>query len=629
MLISLENVNFGYKDETLLKEVSVAISEGERIGLIGGNGEGKTTLLRLISGMLSPDSGKIFVKSGAAIGYLEQTGGFDSDKTVYEEMLGVFRKEREALQNLREIEKKISALREGTEEYRIYATKYENLNKFLAATDGYNYEIRIKTVLNGMGFSDVYDRVIHTMSGGEKTKLKFCKLLLERPDMLILDEPTNHLDVKTLFWLEDYLAAYKGALLIVSHDRYFLDKTVSRILELENKCITEYKGNYSKYKILKAERIATATKEYEKQQEKIAHMQDYVDRNLVRASTTKMAQSRRNALEKMEKLEKPFTPPAPPVFRFTYDEKPYENVLTVSGLTLTAGEKKLFSDGNFQLKRGEKCALIGDNGTGKSTLIKRIVYAPASPEIALGRFVKIAYYDQENDNLNRTNTVLNELWERHTLWSQTQIRATLARVALRAEDVDKPVSALSGGERARLGLAVFESERGNFLILDEPTNHLDLVARESLESALKAFDGTILFVSHDRYFIRAIADKIVNIADCRLLEYKGGYEEFLANERNIKQETAQSDSPMPEKAEKKEDNFRSKKDRAEEAKRRQRIREIEKNISLLEAEEAEINAALTDPKITGDFALLKEKCDRLEKIRSLIDSLYEEYENLI
>lgn len=626
MLIALENVTFGYKDEILLNEVSLAVSEGERVGLIGGNGEGKTTLLRLIAGMLSPNSGKVFIKNNARIGYLEQSGGFDSDNTVFEEMRSVFTKEQEALDNLRKLENRISVLDEDADEYRVLSAKYENLNKYLAASDGYNYEIKIKTVLNGMGFEKVYDRVIHTMSGGEKTKLKFCKLLLEQPDILILDEPTNHLDVKTLFWLEEYLSSYKGAILVVSHDRYFLDKTVNKIFELENRRLGEFKGNYSRYKVLKAERLETQRREYEKQQEKIAHMQDYVDRNLVRASTTKMAQSRRTALEKMDRIEKPFTPPSPPKFRFTYDEKPYENVLTVNSLTLCAGEKTLFTDGSFQIKRGEKCALIGDNGTGKSTLIKKIVYNANGREIVLGRFAKIAYYDQENDNLNPTNSVLSELWARHSLSSQTEIRAALARVALTAEDIEKPVSALSGGERARLGLAVFESERGNFLVLDEPTNHLDLAARESLEEALKAFDGTILFVSHDRYFIRALADKIVNISAGKLSSFQGDYEEFLAFE---KKSEAQKQAPMPEVNVKKDDSFRSKKERAEEAKKRQRAREIEKEIAELEEEETTLNAALTDPAVVADFRLLKEKCDRLEELKRRADSLYEEYETLI
>ncbi len=638
MLFSLENLQFGYKGEVLLDNVSMSLSEGERVGLIGGNGEGKTTLIKLILGNLSPDRGSVFRKSGARIGWLEQTGGFDSDRTVFEEMRSVFAREEEALRGLRDVENAIAALRGGREsaaaadghadEYAALAAKYERLNRFIAATDAYHYEVRIRTVLNGMGFEKDYDRVIHTMSGGEKTRLKFCKLLLEQPELLILDEPTNHLDIQTLFWLEDYLAGYKGALLVVSHDRYFLDKVVQKIVELENRHLQEYKGNYSRYKVLKAERLAAWQKEYEKQQAQIAHMQEYVDKNLVRASTTKMAQSRRTALEKMDLIEKPYTPPAPPRFHFTYAEKPYENVLNVEDLTLCAGEKTLFSHGNAALRRGDKCALVGANGTGKSTFVKEIVRG-GRREIALGRLVKIAYYDQENSNLRPSATVLEELWGRHVRQSQTDIRAALARAGLGAEDADKPVCALSGGERAKLALAVFEAEHGNFLVLDEPTNHLDLPARESLENALKAFDGTVLFVSHDRYFIRAVADKIIALGPQGMRQFSGGYEEFLAAE---KRETGEKKETAPSSGEEKnkdKDAFKGRRDRAEEAKKRLRMREIEKEIGALEEEEARLTQEIADPAVAADYKSLQQKCARLQEIKCRSDALYEEYETLL
>ena len=631
MLFSLENLQFGYQGEVLLENISFALSEGERVGLIGGNGEGKTTLIKLILGQLSPDGGKVFRKNGIRIGCLEQTGGFDSDKTVFEEMRAVFSREEEALKGLREVENAIAALRgrdkgEENKEYLALAAKYERLNKLVAATDAYGFEVRIRTVLNGMGFEKDYGRVIRTMSGGEKTRLKFCKLLLEAPELLILDEPTNHLDIQTLFWLEDYLSAYKGALLVVSHDRYFLDKTVFKIAELENKRLQEYKGNYSRYKILKAERVAAKQKEYEKQQAEIAHMQEYVERNLVRASTTKMAQSRRGALEKMERVEKPFTPPAPPRFRFTYAEKPYENVLTIEDLTLTAGDKVLFTHGNAALRRGDKCALVGANGTGKSTLIKEIVRG-GRQEIALGRLVKIAYYDQENANLHPDATVLEELWGRHVRAAQTDVRAALARAGLGAEDAEKPVCALSGGDRAKLALAVFEAEHGNFLLLDEPTNHLDLPARESLESALKAFDGTVLFVSHDRYFIDAIADKIVLLDAQGMQEFSGGYAQFVAARK--KETTEQKASAMPASNGKNTNGGGNRKDRAEEAKKRLRVREIEKEIAALEEEEKRLQEEIASPAVAADYKALQEKCARLEEIRQKSDGLYAEYETLI
>ena len=633
MLISADNLQFGFNGDSLLENVCFSLSEGERIGLIGANGEGKTTLIRLILGELDAEGGVLFKKNGIRIGYLAQNGGYDSSLSVFEEMREIFQTDIRAVESLREIEEKIAKTQENSDEYRILSAKYESLNKQIAARDSYNYEIRIRTVLNGMGFENVYEQQISTMSGGEKTRLKLCRLLLEDPELLILDEPTNHLDMKTLFWLEEYLSTYKGAILTVSHDRYFLDKIVSQIYEIENKKLSVFKGNYSKYKVLKAEKTAHILKEYEKQQEERAHMQDYVDRNLVRASTTKMAQSRRKALEKMELIEKPALPPTPPRFAFSYAEKPYEKVLDVLDLKLTAGEKVLLEKASFSLTRGEKCAVVGDNGTGKSTLVKEIV-RNKNDAIRLGRFVKLACYDQENANLDPNNSVLQELWNRHVLWDQTKVRSILAQAGLPAEDMDKKVRMLSGGERAKLALAVFECEGGNVLILDEPTNHLDLSARESLESALKEFDGTILFVSHDRYFIRALADKILELEKGNATEFKGSYDEYNAykqKEKETAKNTVQS-IPAPlvlTNSAQKDSYYRSKEERAADAKRRTRIRKIEEEIAALEAEDAEINEALATPEVTGNFALLTEKCNRLEEIKNILDALYNEYETLI
>jgi ATP-binding cassette subfamily F protein 3 len=369
-------------------------------------------------------------------------------------------------------------------------------------------------------------------------------------------------------------------------------------------------------------------KEYEKQQEERAHMQDYVNRNLVRASTTKMAQSRQKALEKMELIEKPALPPSPPRFKFENAERPYENVLEVSELKLCAGEKVLLERASFSLKRGEKCAVIGDNGTGKSTLIKELV-REKNPAIRFGRFVKIACYDQENANLDPNETVLGELWGRHTLWDQTKVRGVLAQAGLPAEDMDKQVRMLSGGERAKLALAVFECENGNVLILDEPTNHLDLSARESLETALKDFDGTILFVSHDRYFIRALAGKILELESGNATEFKGSYDEYMAFKQKAKESVQRDPAPVLLKETEQKSYYRSKEERAQEAKRKTRVKKIEDEIFALETESEEINAALADPMVTGNYALLTEKCKRLEEIKGEIDALYEEYETLI
>lgn len=565
------------------------------------------------------------------IGYLQQNGGYDSDNTVWDEMRSIFTEDIKAVQDLRLIEGKIATADEGSEEYRALAARYEALNKKIAARDSYHYEIRIKTVLNGMGFGACYEQKISTMSGGEKTRLKLCRLLLEDPELLILDEPTNHLDIKTLFWLEEYLASYKGAILTVSHDRYFLDKLVKQIYEIENKKLLVFKGNYTKYKTLKAERNAHLLKEYEKQQVERAHLQEYVDKNLVRASTTKSAQSRRHKLEIMELIEKPVAPPTPPRFFFTYTDKPYEKVLGMDALKLTAGEKVLLNRLDFELTRGEKCAVVGDNGTGKSTLIKEIVRGK-NPAIKLGRFVKIACYDQENANLDPNNSVLEELWGRHVLWDQTKVRNILAQVKLDAEDMDKKVRMLSGGERAKLALAVFECENGNFLILDEPTNHLDLPARESLEAALKAFDGTVLFVSHDRYFIQAIAGKILELENGEGHVFNGSYEEYNAYKTLLKESAATLEKQVqrvPAPSPSPTSSYRGKEERAQETKKRLRIKRIEEEISALETEDAAINEELSLPQVSSNFELLTQKCVRLEEIKTQLDKLYEEYETLI
>ncbi len=632
MLIAADNLQFGFNGESLLENINFSLNEGDRVGLIGGNGEGKTTLIRLLLGELEGESGVLFRKNGARIGYLAQNGGYDSDNTVFEEMREIFEGDIRAIESLRVIEKRIATQDEHSDEYRALSAKYEALNKQIAARDSYHFEVRIRTVLNGMGFESVYDQPISTMSGGEKTRLKLCRLLLEEPELLILDEPTNHLDVKTLFWLEDYLSAFKGAILTVSHDRYFLDKLVTQIYELEKKKLSVFKGNYSKYKILKAEKTARLLKEYEKQQEERAHMQEYVDRNLARASTTKMAQSRRLALEKMELIEKPNLPPTPPRFYFTYADKPYERVLEVNSLRLQAGDKLLLENASFTLTRGEKCAVIGDNGTGKSTLIKELVHGK-NPAVKFGRFVKIAYYDQENANLDPEEKVLSELWGRHPLWEQTKVRTILAQAGLVAEDMDKKVRMLSGGERAKLALAVFECENGNFLLLDEPTNHLDLAARESLEAALKEFDGTLLFVSHDRYFIRALAGKILELEDGSATSFSGSYDEFTAYKTAMKAQQKSIEAvPAPlvsEKSEQKESYYRTKEERAAEAKRRARIKKLEEEISRLEEESKRLGEALADPAVTANFSLLTEKCNRIEEIKNLLDELYAEYETLI
>ncbi len=617
MLLQLSHVTFGYEGVPTVEDASLALQEGERYGFVGANGEGKTTVLRLMLGELTPDAGEVFRKGGLRVGYLPQSGGFDSDSDVYGAMREVFREDEELIERLKEAQ---SALEKASPaELSALSQRIDGLERRIAARDSYHFDVKIATVLGGMGFGGVYTQKVATMSGGERTKLKLCRLLLEEPDLLVLDEPTNHLDTQTLFWLEEYLTSFRGALLIVSHDRYFLDRLTSKTLELEHKKLTLYRGNYTKYKVLKAERYKELLRAYEKQQEEIAKLKDFVDRHIVRATSAKSALSRVNKLERMEVLERPLPPPEPPRFRFTAEERPYERVLEAPSFDLSAGGKSLLKGASFTLLRGDRCALVGENGTGKSTLLK--FFLSGSAAVRVGKYVKAAFYDQENADLDPEERVLDAFWGRCPRLTQTDARSLLARAGLGAEDIDKKVKELSGGMRAKLGLAALETANANLLVLDEPTNHLDLPARESLEEALRAYDGTLLFVSHDRRFIESLATKVYAIEDGQLTLFAGGYREFLAHKREEKE--AKEAPPAPKRTE----SFRSREERAADARRRVRTKEIETRLEEIEGEEEALNLLLAE--CAADYKKVREISEKLAALRSESDALYAEYETLI
>ncbi|MFI3229699.1 MAG: ABC-F family ATP-binding cassette domain-containing protein [Bacillota bacterium] len=624
MLITIENVDFGYNHQTTLENLNIKVNDGDRIGLIGKNGGGKTTLLRLILGELEATAGKIIKKSQLTIGYLQQNTGLEKDTPVYEEMMSVFKEVTAKVQKQEDLSCAMSAVDHSTLEYRKIVAEYDRIGAEIFARDGYNTEIKVKTVLNGMGFAGKYNQTISTMSGGEKTRLALAKLLLEAPEVLILDEPTNHLDFATLQWLEDYLSTYKGAIIIVSHDRYFLDKMVGYIWELQDKEVERFTGNYSKYKVTKEELVKFRLKEYEKQQQQISSMQEYAEKNIARATTSNSAKSRLHQLANMEVLKPPRTYEKAPKFNFTFDRDSSKEVLTVTEMPLMVSDRQLCGDVTCSVFRKERVAILGANGTGKSTLIKALV-KNADFRIKYGAGVRIGYYDQENLNIDFTNTVLEELWSRHSRASQTEMRGILGGLLLGAEDINKKISVLSGGERAKLGFAIVMAEKSNLLILDEPTNHLDLNSREALENALLRYEGTLIFVSHDRYFLNKLATKTLELTEQKLRTYLGNYDEYLLSKkaeevvRQKEEQEARLEQPTVKKA------YRSAKDRSAEVAKKQRISKLEKDIAQLETAIAEKESELYLPEIASNYIKYNEVKAEYDAMQSTLDTYYDEY----
>lgn len=626
MLFNIENGKFYFEDMLILSDVNLSLSDDDRVGLIGENGSGKTTLLNIIMGKYELDDGSISKKRGINIGYLEQNSSFESDKTVLEEMRLCFSDILKLEDRMREIENILPTVEVDGTEYRRLSNEYSEAKKRFEGLDGYNVDVKIKTVLNGMGFLGQYERICSTFSGGEKTRLALSRLLLKNPELLILDEPTNHLDFSTLYWLEDYLSTYKGAILTVSHDRSFLDKVTQKTWELKNTKVTTWKGNYTKYKLLKDEWIASTKKEYEKQQVQIADMKDYVARNLVRATTAKSALSRVKKLEAMEIIEKPDERVSTPTFVFQKAIDPTKDVVKITGLDLFAGEKELIRSGEMLVGRGEKVGIVGENGAGKSTLLKRILssFGTFEDNIVFGKNVSISYYDQENVNLNFSATVRGEMWDKFPRTSEYDIRRALGRMLFTDEDMDKRISSLSGGERAKLGFAEMMMKSSNFLILDEPTNHIDLAARESLEKALKEFDGTVLFVSHDRYFLESVADKIYAIENKSLTEYKMKFSSYMA------QKKAATNVETEEIVKEKKSNvsYRDSKARSEEVKRKNALKATEEEIALLEERQSFLQQEMLNPEVSSNYTKLKPVLEETEENKKRLDELYELWESL-
>lgn len=629
MIVSLENVFKYYGADCILRDVCAAINEKDRIGLVGANGEGKTTLLNVLTGALDYEEGSVNRTNGKVIGYLKQNSGLANGKTIQQEMEAVFADLIALGEEVDALQKKMALVHENPTEYEAVSAEYTKKLARFEARDGYQIQVKINTILNGMGFGD-YDRNIITdnLSGGEKTRLATARLLLMEPDLLILDEPTNHLDFKTLSWLEDYLAAYKGAILVVSHDRYFLNRLVNHIWELERTVLTAYRGNYSSYVVQKKERVERQLKEYELQQEQIKSMEEFIAKNIVRASTSKSAKSRIAALERMDRIEKPVIWEKKAAFRFEYDEPPVKDVFHGEDLSIAVGEgtnrKVLCKDMRLDVMRGEKIAIIGQNGVGKSSLLKAIqnLIPLQSGHFEWGQKVKTTYYEQENRQLHPEKTAINEIWDRFPNMYEVEVRNVLGRVLLSGDDVYKKVGSLSGGERAKVAFAIMMLERGNVLILDEPTNHLDIGSKEVLEDALEAFDGTIIMVSHDRYLLNRIPTKIIEMTSEGYEIYNGKYDFYLENKVESQPQKAE---PTEEKKQAAQKFYKTKADRAKQAAARKRISFLEKTMEENEHRIAELTEQMSSPEIAADYQKVEEICAQIEFLKNQNDEYGEEW----
>lgn len=521
--------------DLILSNIKLEIQSKDRIALVGRNGAGKSTLLKIIAGEMSYDSGEIMKPKDVTIGYLAQDSGLDSTLSIWDEMMTVFAPLQTMEQQLRAMEWQMGDPDTIADDkrYEKLLKDYDALQEKFKEQGGYQYEAEIRSILHGLHFSeyDYKNTFVQSLSGGQKTRLALGKMLLMKPDLLILDEPTNHLDMETLTWLEQYLQTYPGAIFIVSHDRYFLDKVVTQVYELSRTTIKKYIGNYSKYLQQKAEDLEREWKLYEKQQEEVAKLTEFIQRNIARASTTKRAQSRRKQLEKIERIEKPSGDEKAASFSFDIERQSGNDVLTAENVAVGyTPEEPIVRNINFRITRGDSIALVGPNGIGKSTLLKAITskLTPQNGHFRYGSNVQIGYYDQNQAHLSSNKRVLDELWDEYPLKTEKEIRTVLGNFLFSGDDVLKPVSALSGGEKARLALAKLMMQKANFLILDEPTNHLDLDSKEVLENALIDYPGTILFVSHDRYFINRIATKVYELTKDGITEYLGDYDYYIA-----------------------------------------------------------------------------------------------------
>lgn len=641
ILLQVNGLSKLYGAETILANIKLEVQTKDRIALVGRNGAGKSTLLKIIAGELSHDGGEIIKPKDVSIGYLAQNTGLETSLTIWDEMLTVFTHLQQMETKLRRLEQEMGKEENFSNEaiYERLLADYDQLQLNYKDQGGYQYEADIRSILSGLGFPvETHQTTISTLSGGQKTRLALGKLLLTKPDLLILDEPTNHLDIETLTWLEQYLQGYPGAILIVSHDRYFLDKLVTQVYEISNKESRRFVGNYSKYLDLKSALYEQEMKRYEKQQDEIAKLENFVQKNIARASTTKRAQSRRKQLDRMELLTRPLGDSKSASFHFDIEKQSGNDVLQVKDATIGYDEDPIIENVTMRLTRGDSVALVGPNGIGKSTLLKSIVnkLPLLNGDVSFGSNVSVGYYDQEQANLTSSKRVLNELWDEYPLQPEKEIRTILGNFLFTGDDVLKPVSSLSGGQKARLALAKLMMQKSNLLILDEPTNHLDLNSKEILENALIDYPGTLLFVSHDRYFINRVTTTVVELSTEGAQEYLGDYDYYVEKKNEMieraafeQQEQQENQAPVQKTVAQEKLNYLEEKERKQlERQRTRKIEELEQNIVNLEEEIATLEDQLCLPEIYADYEKASEITTKKQTLQEQLETCMAEWEEL-
>ncbi|MDM8331298.1 ABC-F family ATP-binding cassette domain-containing protein [Limosilactobacillus pontis] len=608
ILLQTNDVMRRFGADVLFHNINLQIQDHGRTALVGRNGAGKTTLLKMIAGITQPDEGTISKVKDLTIGYLAQDQGLDSQNNIWAELDLVFAPLHEMEKEIHQLEDQLGDLDSDSDQYQQMLNKYDRLQDEYKKQGGFEYESRMRGILHGFGFGEeYYDTPVDALSGGQKTKLALAKILLQEPNLLILDEPTNHLDMNVLAWLEDYLKSYRGALLVVSHDRYFLDHVVKDVYDLDNRTLTHYTGNYTQFVAHKQERLKAEWKHYDQQQKKIAKLEDFVNRNIVRASTTKRAQARRKQLEKMDRLERPETDDRSIHFQFHSDKDSGTEVLDVENAKVGYDEQVLAGPLSFTVRKPQRIGIIGSNGIGKSTLLKSLLHQIplVSGTVKFGANLEIGYYDQEQQQLHPEKTVLDEAWDDHPEVPEKDIRSLLGSFLFVGDDVYKPVHDLSGGEKARLELTKLSFKPINFLILDEPTNHLDIDSREVLENAINEFTGTVLFVSHDRYFINQVATDVLDMHKDGITHYEGNYDDFLA-EQTKRQSSIPSDNTDKQATPStgKQSYQQSKEQQKARRKLQRQVDKLEQEMSELEDQQTQLQEKMSQPEIATDIGKL-------------------------